>query len=75
VPDKGILFAAESEGLLDAMEEAALAHMLISLLISRKGAPQPMAAEDIQAIVAMESEKYRRAVAARFTLEAERCKS
>lgn len=75
VPGKGMLFAGDSEALLDAMEESTLAHMLIALLISRKGVPAPMSAESINEIVAMESEEYRRGIAARLTVEAGRCKS
>lgn len=68
-PDQGMLFAAENEALLDAMEEAALAHVLIALLISRRGVPQPMTAQHISELMEMESEKYRRSIAAKPALE------
>ena len=75
VPRRGILFAGESDALLDAMEESMLAHMLIALLISRKGTPVPLRSENIAALAAMESEKYRRDLAARLTWDGEICKS
>ena len=75
VPRRGILFAGDSDALLDAMEESMLAHMLIALLISRKGVPVPLRGESIAALAAMESEKYRRDLAPRLTLDGELCKS
>lgn len=75
VPRRGILFAGESDALLDAMEESMLAHMLIALLISRKGDPVPLHGASIAALAAMESEKYRRDLAARLTWDGELCKS
>ena len=75
VPKAGILFAAESEGLLDAMEESALAHLLIASLISHKGVPRPLTPQHIRELVTMESEKYRQQVAGGQTEEALGCKS
>ena len=75
VPKTGILFCAESVGLLDAMEESALAHLLIALLISRRGTPSPMTSGSMHQIVSMESEKYRQRIAGVAVGEAARCRS
>jgi hypothetical protein len=74
VPKAGILFAAESEGLLEAMEESALAHLLIASLMSRKGVPRPLAPQHVRELVTMESEKYRQQVAGGQIQEALGCK-
>jgi rhamnose utilization protein RhaD (predicted bifunctional aldolase and dehydrogenase) len=75
VPKTGILFVAETAALLDAMEQSALAHLLIASLISQKGVPRPLAPEQVREIVTMESEKYRQQVAGGRTREAQGCKS
>jgi rhamnose utilization protein RhaD (predicted bifunctional aldolase and dehydrogenase) len=75
VPKAGILFVAETEALLDAMEQSALAHLLIASLISRKGVPRPLAPEHVLELIAMESEKYRQQVAGGLAREAMGCKS
>lgn len=62
----GVVLAGPSAAFLDAMEENLLAHVLIRQLIARHGTAQPLPPEEVQYLLAMESEKYRQQVAARM---------
>jgi len=61
----GIVLAGVSEGTLRATTENLLAHVLIRQLIARRGVPQPLPTSTTAAILGMEAEAYRRAVAAK----------
>ena len=45
-------------------EEQLLAHVLVRLLIARRGRPRYLPADEIGRLSTMEAERYRRAVAA-----------
>lgn len=67
VPDKaaialeglGVVLIARNERLAVAMEETLLAHVLVRMLIARRGVPSPLPATEIDYLQGMESEKYR----------------
>jgi rhamnose utilization protein RhaD (predicted bifunctional aldolase and dehydrogenase) len=60
----GLVLAGPSEGFVAAMEENLLAHVLVRQLIARAGGEaQALPSAAVEALCAMESETYRRAVA------------
>jgi rhamnose utilization protein RhaD (predicted bifunctional aldolase and dehydrogenase) len=71
IPDKmvfalegiGTVMMARNEQLLQAMEETLLAHVLVRMLIARRGRPRPLPADEIEYLQNMESERYRIALA------------
>jgi rhamnose utilization protein RhaD (predicted bifunctional aldolase and dehydrogenase) len=65
VPGHGLFLAGPSVEYVRAMEENLLAHVLIRRLIAQAGGqPRPVAVTGVEALCAMEAEKYRRAIAA-----------
>ena len=75
VPETGILFGADNEGFLAAMEEVMLAHLLIALLVASKGVLNPLSEKRVGEIMEMESEQYRQRLAGRSHVETVGCKS
>ena len=55
----GLVLLARNENLAAAMEEMLAAHLLVRMLISRKGKIQTLATAEIEYLQGMESEKYR----------------
>jgi hypothetical protein len=72
IPDKmivavqglGVVLAGSNPGIVDAMEENLLAHVLIRQLIARRGKPRELPRTEIEYLLSMESEKHRQAIAA-----------
>ena len=60
----GVVFAGPSVAFLDAMEENLLAHVLIRVLIARRGTPRTLPEAEVQYLLSMEAEHYRQRVAA-----------
>lgn len=60
----GVVLAGPSEGSVQTMAENLVAHVLVRQLLARRGVAQPLASDAVAAILGMEAEAYRRAVAA-----------
>lgn len=65
VEDVGMVYCAPSPSMIDAMEEALLAHWLVRQLIARRGVARALDPSEVARLESMESERYRRLVAAR----------
>ena len=55
----GTVLLARSEGLAAAMEEMLLAHILVRMLIARRGSVRTLPQPEVEYLQSMESEKYR----------------
>jgi rhamnose utilization protein RhaD (predicted bifunctional aldolase and dehydrogenase) len=55
----GTVLLARSEGLAAAMEEMLLAHILVRMLIARRGSVRTLPQHEVEYLQSMESEKYR----------------
>ncbi len=55
----GALLLANNEGLAAAMEETLLAHILIRILVARRGRVRPLPPAEVEYLQKMESEMYR----------------
>jgi rhamnose utilization protein RhaD (predicted bifunctional aldolase and dehydrogenase) len=64
VPDKGFVFLAPGDGMIDAMEEQLLANVVLRRLIGPRGKCRPLAHSEIAPLLSMEQEKHRRSVLA-----------
>ncbi|MCC6187618.1 MAG: class II aldolase [Anaerolineales bacterium] len=62
VAGRGVVVAAASEALAEAMEATLLAHVLIRRLVARRGTARPLAPEEVAYLAEMESERYRQAM-------------
>jgi hypothetical protein len=62
-PGLGVVLAGPGRRAVEAMEENLLAHVLVRWLIAaRRGTPRPLPPEEVDYLLAMESEKYRQAL-------------
>jgi len=59
VEGAGTVLLARSEGLATAMEEMLLAHILLRMLIARRGTVRTLPRHEVEYLQSMESEKYR----------------
>ena len=59
VEGTGVVLIARNERLVTAMEETLLAHVLIRMLITRRGKVRTLPKSEVDYLKSMESEKYR----------------
>ena len=64
VPGEGLLLAGRSEVRMRTLEEMLFAQVLVRWLISRRGTPRALPSQEIEYLVSMESEIYRRSLTA-----------
>jgi rhamnose utilization protein RhaD (predicted bifunctional aldolase and dehydrogenase) len=65
VEGAGTILLASTESLATAMEEMLLAHILIRMLVARRGSVRTLPRHEVEYLQSMESEKYRLMVRAR----------